>query len=723
MDKLRVFELASLRRNHKPLKQDDVDKAEVPSQKERLGGRLGGWKGTLFLGSITSAIVLILNLVMVLWATLRHPDNRSVLYSGNCGRVKEIGAGIHFLINILSTLLLSASNYAMQCLGAPAREDLDPAHAKGKWLDIGVPSLKNLFKIPKTRSLLWVCLVFSSVPLHIFYNSTVYSTISANSYDVYVANFSFMSLPSTNNISVYDEYTDIIWQIPSAQQLVDQVSKLERLTPQECITAYATSFQSKYGSVVLISDDFAGTNASIDRVDSQTVPTSEDQIEVDPYRWICAERRGATLDHPCSYYISDLQSRDEWIVQGHKVDYCLADNEGEKCTLEFSLPLAIVVIVANFFKAVLIMLALILLNNAPLLTIGDAIASFLRTPDEVTEGESLLSREMVRSRWKQRKLLRFYSSIGKAATFCTFKLRLVNIPVPHNLELGSYSPRPLKDSEDTTAYSADPKRRWSSLSTTRWVICLFTYASSIAICIGLLIHGVTRMESQDGVWTSGLASINTKTMVNTLNWPGGLIPNTLIANIPQLIFSLLYFMCNTILTNMALAAEWDRFAVTRKGLRVSTPPQGQQRRTHFLSLPYRYGVPLITLSALLHWLMSQSIFLVRIVGYRNGERDTGGDTMTVGYSPPAIVIGLCVGVLLPGGLILTGSRRFRSGIPVAGSCSLAIAAACHPRRKGKTKIQYELLKWGAKPSEAGEIGHCAFSDGDVGVPVDGVRYR
>jgi hypothetical protein len=214
-------------------------------------------------------------------------------------------------------------------------------------------------------------------------------------------------------------------------------------------------------------------------------------------------------------------------------------------------------------------------------------------------------------------------------------------------------------------------------------------------------------------------------MINTLNWPGGLIPNTLIANIPQLIFSALYFMCNAILTNMALATEWDRFAITRKGLRVSAPPQGHQRRTHFLSLPYRYGVPLVALSALLHWLISQSIFLVRIVGYRDGEREPSGDTMTVGYSPPAIVIGVCVGVLLPAGLLLTGRRRFRSGMPVAGSCSLAIAAACHPRSAETMSegIEYERLKWGVEPCEEGKVGHCAFSGAKVDKAVDGMVYQ
>ncbi|KAL3448253.1 hypothetical protein BJX65DRAFT_275360 [Aspergillus insuetus] len=725
MQSLQLFKLTSLRRDHEPLEQDDDDKTNAAPPRKRRGGRLGGWKGTLYLGATTSVIVLILNLVMLLWATLRHSASESVLYSGDCDRVKEISAGIHFLINILSTLLLSASNYAMQCLSAPSREDLDRAHAKKKWLDIGVPSLRNLNRIPLTRSLLWFCLVLSSVPFHLFYNSSVYSTISANSYDVYVANSSFPTLTPDDVTLVYDEANDMLWDPLSARRLVERATSLEKLPVQDCIDAYATSFQSKYGSLVLISDDFNAENSSVNRVYSQQVPSSTDDIEIDPYQWICDQQRGILLEEPCSHYLSGIRSGDSWVVYGYTVDYCLADIEGEKCTLEFSLPLAIAVIGANFVKAVLIVLATILLRGVPLLTVGDAIASFLRSPDKLTEGNCLLSRESVALKSTQKKVAWLSAKMLKTATFLTSKLGHLGVKISDKLTLGSYSSPHQHCPDEPVMYHAEPKRRWSSLSLTRWVICLFTYTSTLILCVALLIYGVTRIDDQSGLWTSGLASINTKTMIDTLNWPGGLIPNTLIANTPQLIFSVLYFMCNAILTNMALAAEWDRFAIIRKGLRVSTPPQGHQRRTHFLSLPYRYGVPLIGLSALLHWLISQSIFLVRIVVYTNGDREPSGDTMTVGYSPPAIVIGVCVGVLLPVGLLLAGRRRFQSGMPVAGSCSLAIAAACHPRSKEteSEETEYNRLKWGIEPCVQGEVGHCAFSSARVEMPTDGASHR
>jgi hypothetical protein len=54
----------------------------------------------------------------------------------------------------------------MQTVSAPMREDLDKAHARGKWLDIGIPSVRNLLCIEKKRVLIWLCLGLSSVPLH-----------------------------------------------------------------------------------------------------------------------------------------------------------------------------------------------------------------------------------------------------------------------------------------------------------------------------------------------------------------------------------------------------------------------------------------------------------------------------------------------------------------------------------------------------------------------------
>ncbi|KAL5047058.1 hypothetical protein BDW71DRAFT_180947 [Aspergillus fruticulosus] len=719
---LSALELIALRRNHGrvSLTEDDVDEAKAPESDKP--GKLGGWIGTLYLGSVGAFTALILNLIMVCWASTRSrhsSEGESVLYAGGCDRTKRISTVVHLVINILGAGLLSASNYAMQCLSAPTRDDVNRAHAKGQWLDIGVPSARNLARIPRSRMFLWLCLVASSAPLHLFYNSTVYATISANGYDVFVANSSFTSFTPSDVTTVYDEDYKLRWdgnRDVSATRIVAsaQAGNLTHMAPQECISAYATSWQSKHGSLVIISDAFNGSMSAIQLVERQLAPWVGNN-EDDPFGWICAdERRAPTPDHRCQYYLGDVKSKanSSWVVKGYKVEYCLVETVAEKCTLEFSLPLAIVVIATNLIKAVLIVLASLVLGSTPLLTVGDAVASFLRVPDERTKGRCLLTRDTV---VKERR----------------------NMPLA---TCRSYSvqqePAHEPEEEPPTNYSAERRRRWSSLSAARWLFSFFTSISSLVIALSLLLYGFHQIKltsSTDGLWSSGLAAVDTRTMINTIDWPSSLIPNALLANMPQLIFSALYFTLNSILTTMALSTEWNSFSITRKGLRVSTPPQGHQRTTYFLSLPYRYSIPLLGLSAVLHWLMSQSIFLVRVLARDSHlHRFSSRDTTTIGYSPPAIVAGLCVGLLLPLGVLGFGARRFKSGMPIAGSCSLAIAAACHPavkRYEGEDGlgIEYKRLKWGVvsykAEADSGEIGHCAFSASKVDPPEDRMLYR
>lgn len=54
-----------------------------------------------------------------------------------------------------------------QCLCAPTRRDIDLAHLEGRWLDVGVQSMRNLWHIPRKKLALWVCLALSSLPLHL----------------------------------------------------------------------------------------------------------------------------------------------------------------------------------------------------------------------------------------------------------------------------------------------------------------------------------------------------------------------------------------------------------------------------------------------------------------------------------------------------------------------------------------------------------------------------
>lgn len=74
-------------------------------------------------------------------------------------------------------------------------------------------------------------------------------------------------------------------------------------------------------------------------------------------------------------------------------------------------------------------------------------------------------------------------------------------------------------------------------------------------------------------------------------------------------------------------------------------------------------------------------------------------------------------------------------MPVAGSCSLAIAAACHSSYvqkddddddSEKLDAEYKPLKWGVESLIPGdieaEIGHCIFSSVEMEMPQNGTVY-
>ena len=181
-------------------------------------------------------------------------------------------------------------------------------------------------------------------------------------------------------------------------------------------------------------------------------------------------------------------------------------------------------------------------------------------------------------------------------------------------------------------------------------------------------------------------------------------------------------MYNGLYTSMLAADEWSRFARRRKALRV-TSPTAEQRSTYWLQLPWTYAIPLGVSASVLHWLVSQSIFVVRINSYNPyGQLDEGAGISGNGYSAYAMVIVLAVGSIMALALLLNGLRTLDPGVPLVGSCSLAISAACHGPH-GDHDASLLPLQWGAvsHESESGP-GHCCFTSFDVEKPIVGQRY-
>ena len=96
--------------------------------------RWSGWRFTVASGCVTAIFVFICNISLLGWShnLPLSKTNNLLLFEGSCPKTKTTDTVVHLIINVLSTLLLGASNYAMQVLVAPTRENIDAAHPKGR---------------------------------------------------------------------------------------------------------------------------------------------------------------------------------------------------------------------------------------------------------------------------------------------------------------------------------------------------------------------------------------------------------------------------------------------------------------------------------------------------------------------------------------------------------------------------------------------------------------
>lgn len=373
---------------------------------------LQGWRMGITLCAATAGTVLIVNLSLTIWASVKfdlQDGGLGTVQEGSCQKTRDLSLWLHLAINVLSTLLLSASNYCMQCLSAPTREEVDRAHHRGKWLDIGVPSLRNLTGISWYRLVLWWLLALSGIPLHLLYNSAVFSTLSSVEYQAFVGTSELVS-----GVSI-DWSTDLGANsaIPSNGTLgyFEHVSSWTNLTNYECILAYGKTFVSKNRDVLAVTSQW-NTSASllsssmpvvmIADATSQGVIAYEEQARP-PYVWICGDPISGTCD------ISEaLINADGWTLSDdlaqllavqHPISYCLSQSIKERCRLRFSVIIMSIVIGCNLTKTICMLLILRRQRSQPLTTLGDAIESFLLRPDSTTEQMRLRCRDMERRRW------------------------------------------------------------------------------------------------------------------------------------------------------------------------------------------------------------------------------------------------------------------------------------------------------------------------------------
>lgn len=79
---------------------------------------------------------------------------------------------------------------------------------------------------------------------------------------------------------------------------------------------------------------------------------------------------------------------------------CISQKVEQKCEVQLSFTILLVVIACNIIKIALLLVVVLRLNHATLVTIGDAIESFIRNPDPYTEDCCLMSSRNVDTLWR-----------------------------------------------------------------------------------------------------------------------------------------------------------------------------------------------------------------------------------------------------------------------------------------------------------------------------------
>ncbi|KUM65815.1 hypothetical protein ACN42_g1230 [Penicillium freii] len=301
-------------------------------------------------------------------------------------------------------------------------------------------------------------------------------------------------------------------------------------------------------------------------------------------------------------------------------------------------------------------------RSAPILTVGDAVASFVTNPDLTTTDMCWITKRDVHhqawgpSRVAQNSSERLDSnSLIKPVEYRKLmpRKRLINVP----------------DRKILVAV---------------FFLCLPTIGSGAAL-FQMSIYTSTGDDNKSLTvdllhqWANkGLVPFKKNIVTSSL--PKRMLDSVVVANIPQLLITMSYYGYNNLMTTMLAAAEYDSYGVSSKSLRVTWPEKdSQQKSTYWLSIPYQYAVPILVLYVVLHWLVSQSTFYVLRIPYTpQGEAVWSDSISSLGLSPLLIFCALLIGSFIICLLILLSLKRFKSNMPLAGSCSAVISAACHP---------------------------------------------
>ncbi|KAI3320958.1 hypothetical protein HD806DRAFT_546783 [Xylariaceae sp. AK1471] len=696
-----------------------------------------GWRRA---GAINVGVAYTCTLVLLLCLLISVSQNESlilptIIFEGPCTTSSAVSLFLHLLLNIVSGAILASSNFFMQVLSAPSREEINRAHAWLRSLDIGIPSIKNLWHMSWFKLISWFIFFLSSVPIHLFFNSAIFQTKYLGSeWHLTIATEAFTEgaaffppgaslLPAgfslSNDIYIWPFYGYPVslmeyWDASSiARQNLASVAREAHgwavLNTADCQTQYISCTpRTTYRDVVVIVETGASNSAGWTRSevfdfepssnlssywDSHVPPESINSLwfsaQCNTQRLLSNSGRDDKCKNTClgalggatPYYFNPKfvpPPQEPWLLSFF--EDLRANN---KSTLyqnhgfndEFD-NLRVRYCLAKPNQPT----CKVGISNALLLVVVGCI--FIKALQATIVVWKLPTASLV----TPGDAIESFISDPDSRTqgLCT-----LDITDSERLEYGVRKRRtpsmnvPLPHMIYPRKWGKKQRRLASAITSSAWVR---TYA---ILAPGLILLAAGLGESSAITQNNFSYSLDHTDVILaatfTLNYFGAL----LLVNTPQLIFSLCYFSYNSLVTRLHVEREWNSFGSDFQPLRVSYPA-GEQVSSYRLQLPYTYSIPMIAISISLHWLVSNAVFLLIIEGgfvqsdAQNAAelsaifRVSDGSFIALGYSPFFfLVLFVTSFIFIICSPVLIGLQKLKYKMVTGGCNSLVISAACY----------------------------------------------
>lgn len=424
--------------------------------------RFTGWKRTAIYLTLLAAFFTI-SLTVVLLVSLfyldREPESafddgdtdrrqvdslgQSRLFRGRCDTASKANLWIHLAINIIGTCILGSSHFFMQSLMAPTREEVDKAHTAGQWVEIGVQSPQNCRFVSWRKTIFWLLFGLSSIPFHLIFNGCVLESKASNGFNLVVAAESFLH-GAWDGLLPIEYWGDNFYHNKTLLKINESLSarevnnNWEKIDLQDCIRRYnnTKSALTEYRHVVMVisnpnEDKTRGWSRSQvlkhpkDNIFDVPFNATKQELEaINPLWSVNSYHRDGTGNDGCQTIEQPLLNPRPNVLDGKtgkysfnekvyqpayqtmQARYCLSEKYEAPCRLSIVNSLLLSVCLMCAFKCLLCVLVLRLRvwgQENPLMTPGDAIASFIMNPDDETKGMCTLTLDdLVKSSKKSR---------------------------------------------------------------------------------------------------------------------------------------------------------------------------------------------------------------------------------------------------------------------------------------------------------------------------------